>query len=512
VGTGLPIDISNLAELALKCRSYAKALHYKEREYSQGGSGNGGCVESLISINKKLDLPEAALGVLKTSQLQMNAESGGALQTQGYGAFSDHLTSHFLRNGYTEELRYSVVASTDLTYDNPDGGAGISEVRESWLSKLGSWSEALQIYEDKLSRNPQDFDAILGCMRCLDASGEWQRVLDIAEQSWPTLSGSALRKILKEANADSMNTHLTPKGKRKFLKFGAQAAWRLADWDGLEKYASALVHGNFDNPLGTSQSSRSKSTSGGVPVVDFDGAFFSAVIHIHRKQWSQAATAIDAARQAMDARFTALMAESYKRAYSGMISAQILAEMEEIIAYRKLESRAIASSHRHPTNRPNMEEARPKLLSVWRDRLAGCRVDADVHSKILAVRSLVLGPTDEVQATLMLSDLSKQARMFKLAEKTLLDPLVKLGANLSGPVFGFGLPEDLGLGLSIIENIGSANGHIIDRLVTGQATEFRPMYGAMHEQCCEQIVQEAGGLERYGNLDVSCLRMPNGNR
>lgn len=51
---GLPIDISILADLALKCRAYAKALHYKEREYSGGGSSS--CVESLISINRKLDL------------------------------------------------------------------------------------------------------------------------------------------------------------------------------------------------------------------------------------------------------------------------------------------------------------------------------------------------------------------------------------------------------------------------------------------------------------------------
>ena len=54
----LPINIAVLAELALKCRSYAKALHYKEREHNTVVSG-GACVESLISINKKLDLPGA---------------------------------------------------------------------------------------------------------------------------------------------------------------------------------------------------------------------------------------------------------------------------------------------------------------------------------------------------------------------------------------------------------------------------------------------------------------------
>jgi serine/threonine-protein kinase mTOR len=54
---GLPIEIPILADLALKCRAYAKALHYKEREYNMGGSND--CVEHLININSKLDLPGA---------------------------------------------------------------------------------------------------------------------------------------------------------------------------------------------------------------------------------------------------------------------------------------------------------------------------------------------------------------------------------------------------------------------------------------------------------------------
>jgi FKBP12-rapamycin complex-associated protein len=52
---GLPIDIPILADLALKCRAYAKAINYREREYSLGRSNS--CVESLMSINQKLDLP-----------------------------------------------------------------------------------------------------------------------------------------------------------------------------------------------------------------------------------------------------------------------------------------------------------------------------------------------------------------------------------------------------------------------------------------------------------------------
>lgn len=52
----LPIDISILADLALRCRNYAKALHYKEQEFNVRSDG-GACIEDLISINRKLDLP-----------------------------------------------------------------------------------------------------------------------------------------------------------------------------------------------------------------------------------------------------------------------------------------------------------------------------------------------------------------------------------------------------------------------------------------------------------------------
>ena len=58
---GLPIDIPILADLALKCRAYAKALHYKEREHNMGGANS--CVQALISINRKLDLQGKVVSV-----------------------------------------------------------------------------------------------------------------------------------------------------------------------------------------------------------------------------------------------------------------------------------------------------------------------------------------------------------------------------------------------------------------------------------------------------------------
>ena len=202
----------------------------------------------------------------------------------------------------------------------------------------------------------------------------------------------------------------------------------------------------------------------------------------------------------MGSSFTALWAESHTRAYRSMVEAQILAEMEEIITFRKLEGRAAVSTHRHPVNRDDEVVAKRRLLSLWKKRWNGCRVDSDVHSKILAVRSLVLSPTDDVEATLTLSTLSREAQCYKLAENVLLDPLDALHANLDGPIFGINLPQNLALGLSCTRDAlagGYPHAGGVDRLLRGKGIHFFPDYHSSHSQYCDKLISEAGGLDRY---------------
>lgn len=485
---GLPIDISVLADLALKCRAYAKALHYKEKEYRMGGGSS--CVEDLISINKKLDLPEAALGVLKTAQLKLEFNGVPPKNNLYYSYVGSGMHS-------SEDNNHERREWTDV------------KVKESWLSKLGSWSEALAMYSRKLEECPNDVDAILGCMRCLDARGEWRRVIDLAKKSWKVLNGEndmlneytdSKKKIDKSSSKKIVNSR-----HKRALRFCANAAWRLGQWDDLETYSSELIRG-YDSTIKTgigfgNLSVGIASSHGRLTLVDFEGAFYRSVLHIHRKEWSHAANSIDAARKAMDSRFTALMAESYKRAYPSMVTAQTLAEMEEIIAFRKLEERSQSAPNQHAANSVDVIDARRRLLAIWRRRLAECRVDAEVHSSILAVRSLILGPADEVDATLTLSALSRQAKHFRMAENVLLDPLSELNANVNGPVFGFDIPSNLGLGLTIRGGNDdhfnhSTHGAGIDRIVTGDISSFSPKYGDNHAKYSQYIMKEAGGLER----------------
>jgi len=494
----LPIDIRILADLAIKCRAYAKALHYKEQEYD---TSPGACIEDLISINKKLDLPEAALGVLEATQHRLGEKKDRS------SFHSDDSHSAYSLNDAEERPGAGAGGGGDK------GWAGV-EVKESWLAKLGSWGDALKLYERRLEENPYDVSAILGCMHCMEARGECKGVLALANQSWGALSMS--ESELEHGGAASggyfeefAQSHcIRSRSHRKSIKFCAQAAWRLGKWEQLEKYTTLLVRGEE----GESHSIENGGEGGhgigaeNTPKIDFDGSFYTAILHIHRSEWELAADAINATRMAMDGRLTALMAESYKRVYPSMVTAQTLSEMEEIIQFKKLEEKVKSISNRHVANTIDIEDERKRLLSTWKKRLSGCRVDAEVHNSIMAVRSLVLGPTDEIEATLSLSVLSRQSKFFKLAEKALLDPLEALGVDLNGPVFGFRMPAELGLGSQQNDSLTQAVN--IDRLVCREASfiaqqegagtnaSFLPSYCKPHQDFFNMLVNKAGDFKR----------------
>jgi len=66
---------SNLAE---QCAAYAKALHYREAEFQQcidrSIMVSAELCESLISINTKLGMPEAAVGILTEAKKRHKIE------------------------------------------------------------------------------------------------------------------------------------------------------------------------------------------------------------------------------------------------------------------------------------------------------------------------------------------------------------------------------------------------------------------------------------------------------
>jgi FKBP12-rapamycin complex-associated protein len=64
-----------------------------------------------------------------------------------------------------------------------------------------------------------DVDAVLGAMKCLDALGEWQAVVDLCFDTWAALHAAATED----------------KTRKKAAALAAHAAWSLGQWDNMER-------------------------------------------------------------------------------------------------------------------------------------------------------------------------------------------------------------------------------------------------------------------------------------
>uniref|UniRef100_A0A2H8U2W2 Serine/threonine-protein kinase TOR n=1 Tax=Melanaphis sacchari TaxID=742174 RepID=A0A2H8U2W2_9HEMI len=154
----LPIDPHILGERAMDCRAYAKALHYKEDEYVKE-INNQVCpniIESLISINNKLQQKEAASGLLEVvmSKQEEDQEPGEQLKIQA-----------------------------------------------RWFEKLHNWEQALSCYEGFLQKEPNDIEWSLGEMRCLESLGEWGKLNNVAASHWAHFPESGREKMSRLAAA-----------------------------------------------------------------------------------------------------------------------------------------------------------------------------------------------------------------------------------------------------------------------------------------------------------------------
>lgn len=144
----LPIPISTLGAYALKCRAYAKALHYKELEVLSDPSLQ--TIEELIRINNSLQQPDVSVGIL--------------------------IHAHQVHN---------------------------LELKEEWYIELERWEDALAALNRKAQELPDSFEVTLGRMRCLHALGEWESLAQLAHSNWTRATNDMKRKIAPLAAAAS---------------------------------------------------------------------------------------------------------------------------------------------------------------------------------------------------------------------------------------------------------------------------------------------------------------------
>ncbi|KAF7356539.1 Serine/threonine-protein kinase TOR [Mycena venus] len=276
----------------------------------------------------------------------------------------EHVTlgEHALRHGaYAKALHYKELHSTMLPgalFVTAREQYDIQE-HEEWYEKLGRWQEALQAYDKKAREYPPSMETEIGRMKCLHALGEWDALAIHVERCWG------------DANAEE-RVEISP--------MAAAAAWSLADWDSMDAYIGTM---KADSP---------------------DRHFYKAIMAVHQNNFPRALFHIAKTRDLLHPELNSFTGDGYGRSYNVMVRAQLLSELEEIIAYKKY---------------ADQPERQKTMRKTWMKRLEGCQPDVEVWQRVLQVRTLVINPESDPDMWIKFANLCRSSERMALAEKTI---------------------------------------------------------------------------------------------
>lgn len=233
------------------------------------------------------------------------------------------------------------------------------QLKETWYEKLQRWDDALEAYNRREKEEPDSMEVTMGKMRCLHALGEWEQLSKLAQERW---------------------TNSTNDIRRAVAPLAAAASWGLSQWERIDTYISVMKP---ESP---------------------DRSFFNAILCIHRSNFEEASRQIILARDLLATELTALVSESYNRAYGVVVRVQMLAELEEIITYKNL---------------PSDSDTSKTMRKTWMKRLKGCQRNVDIWQRMLKVRALVIKPKEDMDMWIKFSNLCRKSGRLGLAEKCL---------------------------------------------------------------------------------------------
>ncbi|KAK9379012.1 armadillo-type protein [Kockiozyma suomiensis] len=261
------------------------------------------------------------------------------------------------------------------------------QLKETWYEKLQRWEDALEAYNRREKDEPDSLDITMGRMRCLHALGEWDLLSQLAHEKW-TNSPTDIR--------------------RSIAPLAAAAAWGLGQWDRMDTYISVM---KTESP---------------------DRSFFRAILSLHRNNFDDATTHIGKARDLLITELSALVSESYNRAYGVVVRVQMLSELEEIITYKMA------------VDDPDQQRV---LRKTWSRRLRGCQRNVDIWQRMLKVRALVVKPRQDMEMWIKFANLCRKSGRMGLAEKSLNslvdDPHPSDAVNLSSASYAGRAPPQV---------------------------------------------------------------------
>ncbi|XP_025831250.1 serine/threonine-protein kinase Tor [Agrilus planipennis] len=341
---------------------------------------NEGMQKQLISSLQKAlmlpDLPEITQTILNLAEFMEHCDKGPlpldphllgdrAMYCRAYAKALHYIEEEFQREASSQVVESLIMVNNKLQQKEAAEGLlqfvmhrnSDIQVQVRWYEKLHNWDKALNLYKEVLETNENEEESIVGQMRCLEALGEWDVLHNMVETKF---------------------TGLSEDNKQKAGRLAAASSWGLYDWESMEKYVNVI------------------------PKESQDGAFYRAILAIHKENYEEAQKYIDTTRDLLDTELTAMAGESYQRAYGAMVVVQMLAEMEEVIQYKLVPERRLT------------------LRTMWWQRLQSGQRLAEDWQKIIQVHSLVLSPYEDIHTWLKYASLCRKSGSLMLSHKTLV--------------------------------------------------------------------------------------------
>ncbi|TMW66398.1 hypothetical protein Poli38472_004163 [Pythium oligandrum] len=359
----LPIDIRHLGSLAEKCHSFAKALHYKELEFNTNPTADG--IQALISINSKLNQPEAAHGILKYALGRLS---------------------------------------------------GV-EVKASWHEKILKWDDALATHDRVLKDDPSNIEAIFGKMRCLYAIGEWRKLNDHVQDTWSKIYGDGHGTLAIEGEETGL-LDAPPALKKELCSSGARVAFMLQNWDAIPKYINTDMDENESHMFQAVVAIRRMELDEAMNSINqcrkvTDTMLRSVVGESYSRAYMPSIVNLQILTELEEV-------VAYLRTFASNNNGELTllstptSRRKQSISSLNFVSTASSSKYEH-----EKQAALAKLQSTWTKRMLGVERNIQVWQNLMLVRSLVFDAREDVDIWLKYARLCRKSGHLNLAASAL---------------------------------------------------------------------------------------------
>ncbi|KAJ2349704.1 phosphatidylinositol kinase- protein kinase tor1, partial [Coemansia sp. RSA 2671] len=233
---------------------------------------------------------------------------------------------------------------------------------DQWRLRLQQWDETLGAHESVRVGDSPSYLSLSDKIRRMFESSDWDALFPIYNHIW-----EGDDKLMQEASA-----HV-----------GMCFTWAMGYLEYTEYFKTRLPEDSKDKPL------------------------FTALLHAHKGQFSEATDYIRLAREEMQSTLISHISEPYSRGYQQVFRCQMLTELEEVIAFRTTAS----------------DERKAVIAKTWKQRFNCIKRDVGMWLKLMRLHSIAIRPIHDIDTWIKFINTSRSAGQLTVARNAIFQLL-----------------------------------------------------------------------------------------